>query len=79
MTDAPFHIVLTLDRIWLFAWPGADPEDLAAHVEGFVSCLGPFDEDELLDLMHAEWPDLARLRSAEIAAVLAGDVAKVAL
>ena len=79
MPDAAFHIVLTLDRIWLFAWPGAEPEDLAAHVDGVVTSLGPFDEDELLDLMHAEWPDLARLRSAEIAAVLTGDMAKVAL
>ncbi|NDC58829.1 MAG: hypothetical protein EBZ50_08420 [Alphaproteobacteria bacterium] len=79
MTDAPFHIVLTLDRIWLFAWPGAEPEDLEAHVEGFVSCLGPFDDEGLLDLLHAEWPDLARLRNAEIASVLNGEIASVAL
>ena len=79
MTDNPFHIVLTLDRIWLFAWPGAEPEDLEAHVEGFVSCLGPFDDEGLLDLLHAEWPDLARLRTAEIASVLNGEVASVAL
>jgi hypothetical protein len=79
MTDSPFHIVLTLDRIWLFAWPGSEPEDLEAHVEGFVSCLGPFDDEGLLDLLHAEWPDLARLRTAEIASVLNGEVASVAL
>ncbi|MFZ4604172.1 MAG: hypothetical protein ACOYM8_17145 [Caulobacterales bacterium] len=79
MTDSPFHIVLTLDRIWLFAWPGAEPEDLEAHVEGFVSCLGPFDDEGLLDLLHAEWPDLARLRNAEIASVLNGEIASVAL
>jgi hypothetical protein len=79
MTDSPFHIVLTLDRIWLFAWPGAEPEDLEAHVEGFVSRLGPFDDEGLLDLLHAEWPDLARLRNAEIASVLNGEIASVAL
>ena len=79
MIRTPFHIVLTLDRIWLFAWPGAEPEDLAAHVDGFVTSLGPFDDEGLLDVIHAEWPDLARLRTAEIASVLNGEVASVAL
>ena len=79
MIRTPFHIVLTLDRIWLFAWPGAEPEDLAAHVDGFVTSLGPFDDEGLLDVIHAEWPDLARLRASEIASVLNGEVASVAL
>jgi hypothetical protein len=79
MNYAPFHIVLTLDRIWLFAWPGAEPEDLAAHVEGYVTSLGPFDEEGLFDVIHAEWPDLAQLKEAEIAAVLTGEIAKVGL
>ena len=79
VTDAPYHVVLTIDRIWLFAWPGAEPEDLEAHVEGFVTSLGPFDDESLIDLIHAEWPDLARLKEADIAAVLNGEVAKVAL
>lgn len=79
MDDGPFHVVLTLDRIWLLAWPGAEPADLEAHVEGFVTSLGPFDDEGLLDVLHAEWPDLARVRAAEIASVLAGETACVAL
>jgi hypothetical protein len=61
--DGPFHIVITHTALVLLRWPGADWRMLQDHYEGFVTSMGPMDEDEALDLIHAEWPDLARLSS----------------
>jgi len=79
MPDYPFHIVLTLDGIRLVAWPGAETDELASHFEDYVRAFGPFDADGVCDLIEAEWPDLAKLKAADIEAVLRGDLAQVRL
>jgi hypothetical protein len=62
----PFHIVITEAEIRLVRWPGADWQDLQDTFEGYMTSFGPLDEETLWDLLHAEWPDLARLKDAEI-------------
>lgn len=80
MEDARiFHVVLTTARIRLVRWPGADWQDLQEHFEDFVTAFGPLDEDEVLDLIDAEWPDLGKVHATEIAHFFATGAAHLTL
>jgi hypothetical protein len=68
--DGPYHIVITETGIVVVYWPGAEWRELQDHFDGFVTSLGPCDGEDVIDLVHAEWPDLARLRGDALHAFL---------
>jgi hypothetical protein len=79
MSDEVYHIVLTHAAIRVVRWPGADWQDLQARHDDFVTSIGPLAADDLLDLIQAEWPDLYRLKAAEITGFLDSGAADLTL
>jgi hypothetical protein len=79
VNDAPFHIVICTAAIILVRWPGADWRDLQDHFDAFVTSFGPLGSDDALDLIHGEWPDLARLKGDAIAEFFDSGAAQLTL
>jgi hypothetical protein len=77
--DSPYHLVLTDTAIALLRWPGADWRDVQDHVAGYVTSFGPIKAEDVLDLIEAEWPDLATLRAADLARFFAEGEARLVL
>jgi hypothetical protein len=72
----PFHVVITDPGLLVVRAPNAHWRDLQDAFPSYVTSLGPFDLEALLDMVFSEWPNLA-YREAELRAFAVSEDADV--